>query len=88
MRLIEARIFILQIGQNELLITSIDGIDVLDKAAQKTFEELHDQKRIMTKREVMLRLGLQTIYALNREVKKGNVLRFDVLGRSSILYIM
>lgn len=74
-------------ASGELLVTSIDGIDVTDKNTQDTFEELHERKRIMTKREVMLRKGLTSEYQIKQAVKKGDLIRFDLLGRSAILYI-
>lgn len=71
----------------ELLVTSIEGIDVTDNNAQKTFEALHESKRVMTKRDVMLKKGYTTLYQIESAVKRGELIKFDILGRSSILYI-
>lgn len=71
----------------ELLVTSIEGIDVTDLNAQKTLEALHEDKRVMTKREVMLKKGYNTLYQIKQAVKRGELIKFDLLGRSSILYI-
>lgn len=75
-------------ANGELLVTSIDGIDVTDKEAQRAFEELHNDKRIMTRREVMLNKGYNTQYQIKQAVKKGELIKFDLLGRSSILYLV
>lgn len=74
-------------ASGELLVTSIDGIDITDKETQRVFEELHTSKHIMTKREVMLNKGLTSIYQIEQAVKKGELIKFDLLGRSAILYI-
>lgn len=75
-------------AKKELYVTSVEGIDATSEEVQETFELLHDTKRIMTMREYMAISGHQTSYAVNREVKRGNVLRFDILGKRSILYIL
>lgn len=72
---------------SELLVTDIDGIDVTDKIAQQALIELHKKQRVMTKREVMLNKGYTTEYQIKQSVKKGELLKFDLLGRSAILYI-
>lgn len=75
-------------ASGELLVTGVDGIDVTDSEAQRVFEELHTQKRIMSKREVMLNRGLTTEYQIKQAVKRGELIKFDLLGRSAILYIV
>lgn len=74
-------------ASGELLVTSVDGIDVADVNTQETFEELHNTLKIMTKREVMLKKGYTTDYQIRQAVKRGELIKFDLLGRSSILYI-
>lgn len=74
-------------ANKELLVTSADGIDVTDSESQRVFEELHNARRVMTKREVMLYKGYTTEYQIKQAVKKGELVKFDLLGRSSILYI-
>lgn len=78
-----------KVAEHEIYYTSADGVLVLDEDAQDLFEALRDNKRIMTREEVTIQSGniLATAYAINREVKNGGLLRFDLLGRSSILYI-
>lgn len=71
----------------QLLVTSVDGVDVLNGEDQKTFEELRESKRILTKREVMLYKQLGSEYQIRQAVKRGELIKFDLLGRSSILYI-
>lgn len=74
-------------ANGELLVTSLDGIDIVNSQDQKTFEELREQKRILSKREVMLYKGLTTEYLIKQAVKRGDLIKFDLLGRSAILYI-
>lgn len=74
-------------AEGKLFVTGVDGIDVLDEEAQSIFEILHDSKRVMTARDVMVQSGLTTSYAINKAVKEGGLIRFDLLGKSSILYI-
>lgn len=74
-------------ANGELLVTSIEGIDATDRNAQEYLERLHESKRIMTKREVMLKKGYTTLYQIGSAVKKGELLKFDILGKSAILYI-
>lgn len=74
-------------AHGELLVTSVDGVDVFNEADRQVFEELREGKRIMTKREIMLYKHLNTDYKIKQAVKKGELIRFDLLGRSSILYI-
>lgn len=78
-----------KIAERKIFYTSIDSVLVADEDAQNIFEALHDAKRIMTREEVTIQSGnfLATAYAINREVKDGGLLRFDLLGRSAILYI-
>ena len=78
-----------KIAERKIFYTSIDSVLVTDEDAQNIFEALHDAKRIMTREEVTIQSGniLATAYAINREVKDGGLLRFDLLGRSAILYI-
>lgn len=78
-----------KIADRKIFYTSIDSVLVSDEDAQNIFEALHDAKRIMTREEVTIQSGniLATAYAINREVKDGGLLRFDLLGRSAILYI-
>lgn len=71
----------------ELFVTSIGHIDVSNQKVQHAFEELHDAKRIMTRREVMLKKNLTSEYQIQQAVKKGEIIRFDLLGKSAILYI-
>lgn len=74
-------------ADGELFATTVESIDVLDEDTQKIFENLRSGSRIMTKRDLMVKAGLNTLYMINRAVKDGGLLRFDMLGRSSILYI-
>lgn len=74
-------------ASGDLLVTSIDGIDVTDGETQRVFEKLHESKRVMSKRDVMLNKGYTTAYQINQAVKRGELIKFDLLGRSSILYI-
>lgn len=74
-------------ASGELLVTSVEGIDVADKNTRETFEELHNALKIMTKREVMLKKGYTTEYQIKQAVKRGEMIKFDLLGRSAILYI-
>lgn len=74
-------------ARGELLVTSVEGVDVLNVSDQRTFEELRESKRIMSKREVMLYKQLTTEYQIKQAVKRGELVRFDLLGRSAILYI-
>lgn len=74
-------------ASGELLVTSVEGIDVLDEEDRSVFEELRESKRILTKRDVMLYKGYTTLYQIRRAVEKGELIKFDLLGRSSILYI-
>lgn len=78
-----------KISDKKIFYTSINSVLVSDEDAQNIFEALHDAKRIMTREEVTIQSGniLATAYAINREVKDGGLLRFDLLGRSAILYI-
>lgn len=74
-------------ASGELLVTSIEGIDVLSNEDRRTFEELRESKRVLSKREVMLKKGYTTDYQIRQAVKRGEFIKFDLLGRSSILYI-
>lgn len=74
-------------ASGELLVTSVEGIDVADDNTREVVEELHNTLKIMTKREVMLYKGYTTEYQIKQAVKKGELIKFDLLGRSSILYI-
>lgn len=74
-------------ASGELLVTSVEGIDVLNDRDRITFEELRENKRILSKREVMLHKGYTTEYQIKQAVKRGDLIRYDLLGRSSILYI-
>lgn len=74
-------------ANGELLVTSIDNVDVTDKNAQDVIEKLHEDKRVMTKRDVMLKKGYTTLYQIESAVKRGELIKFDLLGRTSILYI-
>lgn len=71
----------------ELLVTSVESIDTKDKYTQDVFEEMHQSLRVMTKRELMLYKGYTTQYQINQAVKKGELIKFDLLGKSAILYI-
>lgn len=74
-------------AEGVLLVTSIENIDVTDKNAQAVLEKLHEDKRVMSKRDVMLKKGYTTLYQIENAVKKGELIKFDLLGRSAILYI-
>lgn len=74
-------------ASGELLVTSVEGVDILNEKDRNTFEELRESKRIFSKREVMLRKGYTTDYHIKQAVKRGELIKFDLLGRSSILYI-
>lgn len=74
-------------ASGELLVTSIEGVDVLNENDRRVFEELRESKRILTKREVMLYKHLNTEYQIKQAVNKGELIKFDLLGRSSIIYI-
>lgn len=78
-----------KVAEHKIYVTSANSILVLDYDAQIIFEALRDNKRVMTKENVIIESGniLATQYAINREVKDGGLLRFDLLGRSAILYI-
>lgn len=71
----------------ELLVTSVEGIDIINNSDRETFEALRESKRILTKREVMLYKHLTSDYQIKQAVKRGEFIKFDLLGRSSILYI-
>ena len=75
-------------ANGELLVTSMEGIDVINDTDRKTFEELRESKRLLTKREVMLYKGLTSDYQIKRAVGKGELIRFDILGKSAIIYIV
>lgn len=75
-------------AEHKLYATSVESIDATEPDIQKAFEMFREDKRILTKRDVMVRSGLVTLYDINRAVKDGGLLRFDRLGRSSILYIV
>lgn len=74
-------------ASGELLVTSVEGIDILNDGDRQVFEELRESKRILTKREIMLYKGLSSEYQVKRAAKRGEIVRFDLLGRSAILYI-
>lgn len=74
-------------ASEELFVTSIEGIDVTNKDDLQTFEALRESKRILTKREVMLYKHLTSDYQVQQSVNKGELVRFDILGKSSIIYI-
>ena len=74
-------------ASGELLVTSIEGVDILNNEDRRVFEELREWNRILSKREVMLKKGYTTEYQIKQAVKRGELIRFDLLGRSSILYI-
>lgn len=78
-----------KVADHKIYVTSANSILVLDYDAQIIFEALRDNKRVMTKENVMIESGniLSTQYAINREVKNGGLLKFDLLGKSAILYI-
>lgn len=71
----------------ELYVTSVDGIDVANAEIQRAFEILHEAKRIMTMREVMVRGDLTSFYEVNKTVREGAVRKFDILGKNAILFI-
>ena len=71
----------------ELLVTSVESIDTKDKYTQEVFEEMRQSLRVMTKRELMLYKDFTTQYEINQAVKKGELIKFGLLGRSAILYI-
>lgn len=73
--------------EGEILVTSFENIDVADKNAQTVLEKLHEDRRVMSKRDVMLKKGYTTLYQIESAVKKGELIKFDLLGRSAILYI-
>lgn len=75
-------------AKGELLVTSFDGVDVLNGNDQQTFEALREAKRILTKREVMLYKNLTSEYQIKQAVKRGELIRFDLLGKSAIIYII
>lgn len=74
-------------ASGELLVTSVEGVDILNNEDRRVFEELREGNRILSKREVMLKKGYTTEYQIKQAVKRGELIRFDLLGRSSILYI-
>lgn len=74
-------------ANGELLVTSVDGIDVLNPEDRRVFEELRENRRLMSKRDVMLYKGLTTDYQIKQAVKRGELIKFDLLGRSAILFI-
>lgn len=78
-----------KVADHKIYVTSANSILVLDYDAQIIFEALRDNKRVMTKENVIIESGniLATQYAINREVKNGGLLKFDLLGKSAILYI-
>lgn len=74
-------------ASGELLVTSVEGVDLLNNEDRQVFETLRESKRLLTKREVMLYKHLSTEYQIKQAVKKGELVKFDLLGRSAILYI-
>lgn len=76
-----------QYAIGELLVTSMEGIDVLNENDRHIFEELREAKRLLSKREVMLYNGLTSEYQIKKAVERGELIRFDLLGKTAIIYI-
>lgn len=79
-----------KIAEHKIFYTSANGVLVLDVEAQDMFEALRDAKRILTSEQVTIESNneLATAYAINREARNGGLLKFDLLGKSTILYIV
>lgn len=74
-------------ASGDILVTSVEGVDVSDENTRGIFEELHSMRRVLTRREVMLYKGYKTEYQIKQAVNRGEIIKFDLLGRSSILFI-
>lgn len=75
-------------AMGELFATSVESIDATEEEVQRKFEEMRRAGRVLTKRDVMVNSGLVTLYAINKEVRDGGLLRIDRLGQRAILYIV
>lgn len=73
--------------QGELMRTSISFIMATDPTVQAEFEVLVANGRVMASSQVGLRMGLHTAYAIKLACENEDILKFDDLGRWSILYI-
>lgn len=73
--------------QGELLRTSISFILVSDPEVQAEFEVLVANGSVMCASQVGMKMGLHTAYAIKLACENGDILKFNDLGRWSILYI-